>query len=64
MTQFLPYLLVLACPLSMGVMMWMMMRMGAGDKDASDARLAELEGQLRDLKTNEQTQPKAVERIA
>ncbi len=64
MTQFLPYLLVLACPLSMGVMMWMMMRMGGGDKDANDVRITDLEGQLRDLRTSEATQPKAVERIA
>ena len=64
MTQFLPYLLVLACPLSMGLMMWMMMRMGGGGKDANDVRIADLERQLRDLRTSEPTQPKAVERIA
>lgn len=45
MENLLPYALILACPVSMGVMMWFMMR-GHGDdreKAALERRVAELE---------------------
>ncbi len=48
MSQFLPYLLVLVCPLTMGVMMWVMMR---GKGQQPDPRVAELERQLNDLRS-------------
>ncbi len=52
MDHILPYLFLLACPVSMGVMMWMMMRKDHGQASAptSDPRLAELESQVNDLR--------------
>ena len=52
MAQYLPYLLFLACPISMGLMMWMMMRKDHGQASAptSDPRLAELESQVGELR--------------
>ena len=52
MDQILPYLLFLACPISMGVMMWMMMRKDPGHAVApkSEPRLAELESQVNELR--------------
>lgn len=47
MSQFLPYLLILVCPLTMGLMMWVMMR-GMGQGKQPDPRVAELESQLND----------------
>ena len=51
------YLVFLACPLSMGLMMWWMMRMDHGSHQRQQsaptqdqARLAELESQLNELK--------------
>lgn len=39
MPQWLPYLLFLACPLSMGVMMWVMMAMMRGSGSVAPGRL-------------------------
>ncbi len=52
MDHILPYLFLLACPVSMGVMMWMMMRKDHGQASAptSDPRLAELESQVGELR--------------
>ena len=52
MDHILPYLLFLACPVSMGVMMWMMMRMNHQQTPAShsDPRVADLESQVNELR--------------
>jgi len=50
MTQFLPYLLFLLCPLTMGAMMWVMMR-GMDSSKKPDPRVAELESQVNDLRS-------------
>lgn len=52
-SQIVPYLFFLSCPLSMGVMMWFMMR-GSHDgekKTPADARLLELEREVEELRT-------------
>jgi hypothetical protein len=58
MSQWLPYLLVLVCPLTMGVMMWLMMR-GRDEEGRSDPRLAQLERQVRELRSGTSEQPAA-----
>ncbi len=52
MDHILPYLFFLACPISMGVMMWMMMRKDHSPASApkSDPRIAELESQVGELR--------------
>ncbi len=52
MDHILPYLFLLACPVSMGVMMWMMMRKdhGQASPPVSDPRVAELESQVNELR--------------
>ena len=67
MIQFFPYLLILACPLTMGVMMWLMMR-GTENGKKPDPRVSELESQLNELRSamrgsaakTEEEQPAAV----
>ena len=52
MDHILPYLFFLACPISMGLMMWMMMRKDHNPASApkSDPRVAELESQVGELR--------------
>ena len=52
MDHILPYLFFLACPISMGVMMCMMMRKDHNPASApkSDPRVAELESQVGELR--------------
>jgi hypothetical protein len=59
MVQLLPYLVLLACPLSMGTMMWMMMR-GTGNRPANprdEARIRMLEEELRKLRDHRDADP-------
>lgn len=56
MSQILPYLLFLACPISMGLMMWWMMRMNRDQASRSATatpapRIAELESQVAELRS-------------
>jgi len=57
MTQYLPYLFFLSCPLSMGVMMWFMMRGTGGAQEhkhpPADARLLELEREVQALRARQ-----------
>jgi len=50
MSQLLPYLLILVCPLTMGVIMWVMMR-GMDHGKQNDPRVAELESQVAELRS-------------
>jgi hypothetical protein len=59
MSQLLPYVILLACPLSMGAMMWMMMR-GMGNrpgKPRDEARIRMLEDELRELREHRDADP-------
>ena len=54
MSQILTYLLFLACPISMGLMMWWMMRMNRDQTSRSatpDPRIAGLESQVAELRS-------------
>ena len=59
MGQFLPYLLYLLCPLSLGAMAWMMMR-GTGTGNRNDTRIAELESQFAELRSSQREKPAEV----
>ncbi|MDQ6880104.1 MAG: DUF2933 domain-containing protein [Candidatus Dormibacteraeota bacterium] len=50
MSQLLPYILILVCPLTMGAMMWVMMRSMDHGKQP-DPRVAELESQVYELRS-------------
>lgn len=54
MAQALPYLVILACPISMGLMMWYMMRSqkgpGSGQQQTPDGRIARLEREIEMLR--------------
>jgi hypothetical protein len=54
MNQVLPYLFFLSCPVSMGAMMWLMMRGAQGgpkEKPSSpDRRIAQLEREVHELR--------------
>lgn len=57
--QSLPSLIFLACPVSMGAMMWMMMR-GTRHRTATpgdEARIRMLEQELRELRGDAQANP-------
>ncbi|RIS03955.1 DUF2933 domain-containing protein [Mycobacteroides abscessus] len=55
MTDVLPVLAVLACPVGMGVMMWMMMR-GHGDTEAGQSQeLHALRAEIAQLKAQRPT---------
>ena len=57
MSQWLPYLLLLACPVSMGLMMWLMLRMDHRNQPAHDPRVAELESQMAELRSELMRRP-------
>ncbi len=57
MNQILPYLFFLSCPVSMGVMMWVMMRGMDGRKGeptTPDPRVTQLEREVQALRTVQQ----------
>jgi len=64
MEQFLPYLpiflVALACPVSMGLMMWFMMRMmqgGQKEQPNTARRIAELEREVQSLRADRLDRP-------
>lgn len=58
MDHLLPYLLVLACPVSMGAMMWFMMR---GNPDQAREK-ADLERRVRELEAERKASQEQPER--
>ena len=50
MSQLLPYLLLVVCPITMGLMMWLMMRGMDHGSMRPDPRVAELESQVAELR--------------
>ncbi len=63
MEHILPDLLVLACPVSMGAMMWFMMR----DKHAPQDDIGELKRRIQELETDRTTigdEPRSKEPVA
>ncbi len=68
MSQFLPYLLVLACPVSMGLMMWFMMRSPKGtpsaQQESPDVRITRLEREIEMLRGAHEPTPADQERRA
>ncbi len=68
MSQVLPYLLVLACPISMGLMMWFMMRSPKGtpsaQQESPDVRISRLEREIEMLRGAHEPGPADQERPA
>jgi hypothetical protein len=58
MEQYLPYLVVLACPVGMGLMMWFMMRgqRGAAPSPDQAAEIARLRAEIASLRQPPQDQ--------
>ncbi len=68
MSQYLPYLLILACPVSMGLMMWFMMRSPkttpSAQQESPDARIGRLEREIELLRGAHEATPSDQERPA
>jgi len=68
MPQVLPYLLILACPVSMGLMMWFMMRSPKGtpsaQQESPDVRISRLEREIEILRGAHEPTPVEQERPA
>ena len=68
MSQFLPYVLILACPVSMGLMMWFMMRSPkatpSAQQESPDARISRLEREIELLRDAHGPTPADQERPA
>ena len=68
MSQYLPYVLILACPVSMGLMIWFMMRSPkttpSAQQESPDARISRLEGEIELLRDAHGSTPAEKERPA